>query len=53
MEIPVIIGLLVIFSELSVLTFMLMKEFFLPFIGQCVCDFFGKVREKVWKIGIM
>lgn len=43
------IGLLAILAEISVLTFMLMKEFFLPFIGQCVCDFYGKVRDRYGK----
>lgn len=42
---------LAIFSEVSVLTFMLMKEFFLPFVGGCVCDFCGKVRGKYGKYG--
>ena len=45
MDITVLIGLLVILTEISVLAFMLMKEWILPFIGQCVCDFYGKVRE--------
>lgn len=49
MEIPVIIGLLVILSEVSILVFMLMKEWFLPFVGQCVCDFCGKVRGRYGK----
>lgn len=45
MEILVIIGSLAILSEISILAFVLMKEWLLPFIGQCVCDFYGKVRE--------
>ena len=49
MEIPVIIGLLVILSEVSILVFMLMKEWFLPFVGQCVCDFCGKVKGRYGK----
>ena len=53
MEILVIIGLLAILSEVSILVFMLMKEWFLPFAGQCVCDFCGKVRGKIWKIRVL
>ena len=49
MEIPIIIVSLMILSEISFLTFMLMKEWFLPFVGQCVCDFYGKVRGKYGK----
>ena len=49
MEMPVIIGSLVILGEISILAFMLMKEWFLPFVGQCVCDFCGKVRDRYGK----
>ena len=49
MEIPVIIGLLAILSEVSILVFMLMKEWFLPFVGQCVRDFYGKVKGRYGK----
>lgn len=49
MEIPIIIGSLVTLSEISMLTFMLMKEWVCPFIGQCVFDFYGKVRERYGK----
>ena len=49
MEIPVIIGSLVILSEVSILVFVLMKEWFLPFVGQCVCDFYGKVNGRYGK----
>ena len=49
MEIPVIIGLLAILSEVSILVFVLMKEWFLPFVGQCVFNFCGKVRERYGK----
>ena len=49
MEIPVIIGLLAILSEVSILVFMLMKEWFLPFVGQCVCDFYGKDKGRYGK----
>ena len=49
MEIPVIIGLLAILSEVSILVFMLMKEGFLPFVGQCFCDFYGKVKGRYGK----
>lgn len=40
---------LAIFSEISVLAFMLMKEFFLPFVGGCVLGFCGKVRGRYGK----
>ncbi len=53
MEIPVIIGSLAILSEVLILTFMLMKEWICPFIGQCVIDFCGRVRENIWKTGII
>lgn len=49
MEIPVIIGSLVILGEISILAFMLMKEWICPFIGQCVFNFCGKVRERYGK----
>jgi len=49
MEIPVIIGSLAILSEISILAFVLMKEWFLPFVGQCVCDFYGKVKGRYGK----
>ena len=49
MEIPVIIGSLAILSEISILAFVLMKEWFLLFVGQCVCDFCGKVRGRYEK----
>ena len=49
MEILVIIGSLAILSEVSILVFVLMKEWFLPFVGQCVCDFYGKVRGRYGK----
>ena len=42
-----------IFVEVFVLIFILIKEFFAPFIGKCTYDFCGKVREKIWKIRIM
>ena len=38
-----------IFSEISVLFFMIMKEFLAPFVGGCVCDFCGKVRGRYGK----
>lgn len=44
MDISVIIGLLVILSEISILAFMLMKEWICPFIGQCVFNFYRKVK---------
>ena len=47
MEIPVTIGLLAIISE--VLTFMLMKEFFLPYVGQCVCGFLERLGKRYGK----
>ena len=49
MDIPVIIGLLAMLSEVLILVFMLMKEWFLPFVGQCVCDFYGKVEGRYGK----
>ena len=49
MDIPVIIGLLAMLSEVSILVFMLMKEWFLPFVGQCICDFYGKVKGRYGK----
>ena len=49
MEIPVIIGSLVILSEISILAFILMKEWICPFFGQCVCDFYGKVKGRYGK----
>ena len=49
MEIPVIIGLLAMLSEVSILVFMSMKEWFLPFVGQCVRDFYGKVKGRYGK----
>lgn len=48
-DLTIAILALAIFSEVSVLTFMLMKEFFLPFVGGVVCDFFGKVRGRYGK----
>lgn len=49
MEIPVTIGLLAIISEVSILTFMLMKEFFLPYVGQCVCGFLERLGKRYGK----
>lgn len=49
MEIPVIIGLLAILSEVLILAFMLMKEWICPFIGQCACDFCRKARGRYGK----
>lgn len=49
MEILVILVSLTIFSEVSILAFILMKEWICPFIGQCVCDFYGKVKGRYGK----
>lgn len=49
MDIPVMIGSLAILSEISILTFMLLKEFFLPYVGQCFFDSCRKVRKKYGK----
>lgn len=48
-DLALAILVLAIFSEVFVLAFMLMKEFFLPFVGGCVCDFCGKVRGRYGK----
>lgn len=49
MDIPVMIGSLAILSEISILAFMLLKEFFLPYVGQCVFDFAERLGKKYGK----
>lgn len=49
MEIPVIIGLLAMLSEVSILVFMSMKEWFLPHVGQCVCGFLERLGKRYGK----
>lgn len=49
MDTLVIIGSLAIPSEVSILDFMLMKEFFLPYVCQCVCDFLERLGKRYGK----
>lgn len=48
-DLALAILMLAIFGEVSVLVFMLMKEFFLPFVGGCICDFCRKAMGRYGK----